>query len=225
MATAENRKEDNTTFETLKKLYFSGKVKPSLNKILPALEEEPDNLQLIMLACEVLERTKDYEQLSTYADKLIKKSPEITEGYYFKGVALRHKKGKEQDALRQFNKALELDPNDLRCLKSKANTHFTLFKDFDLPIKFADKHRAKAEECLLKVIELVEGNEDASYLELFILADVYMMVEQILNAKMTYLKAVNAYEEAEPETQNKNLYKDLVKAQRQCIRQMEKFTE
>ncbi|WKK82630.2 tetratricopeptide repeat protein [Marivirga arenosa] len=221
---AEQKKEGNT-YETLKALYYSGKVKPSLHKILAALEEDPNNVDMVLLACEVLERAKDFDQLSSYADTVKKLAPKSPEGFYYKGIALQFVKGKEQEALKNFNEALEIDPDNLLCLKSKATTHLLLFKDFDLPIKFADKHRVKAETCLLKVIDLVENKEDATYLELYILAEVNMMVEQALNAKMAYLKAVNAYEEAEPENQNKNIYKDMVRAQKKCIKQLEKFTE
>jgi hypothetical protein len=77
----------------------------------------------------------------------------------------------------------------------------------------------------LKVIELVEQKENPSYKEFFVLAEVNMMVEQALNAKMYYLKAVNEYEAADESDQDKNIYKDILKAQKKCIRQLEKFTE
>jgi tetratricopeptide (TPR) repeat protein len=226
MGTAENKKEgNNNTYESLKALYYSGKVKPSLNKIIPALEHDPENLELMLLACQVLERAKDFDRLATYADALIKLSPKISDGYYYKGVALQFVKGKEQEAVKNFKTALEIDPDNLLCLKSKATTHLLLFKDFDLPIKFADKHRIKAETCLLKVIELVEQKENPNYKEFFVLAEVNMMVEQALNAKMYYLKAVNEYEATDELEQDKNIYKDILKAQKKCIKQLEKFTE
>ena len=219
------KEENKNSYESLKALYYSGKVKPSLNKILPALEENPKDLKLTLLACAVLERTKDFDTLITYADNVIKLAPEMTDGYYYKGVALQFVKGREQEAVKNFNKALDLDPNNLHCLKSKATTHLLLFKDFDLPIKFADKHRIKAETSLLKVVALVEEKEDATYKELFILAEVNMMMDQALNAKMYYLKAVNDYEATDPSEQDKNIYKDIIKAQKKCIKQLEKFTE
>lgn len=217
--------ENKNSFEALKALYYSGKVKPSLNKIIPALEEDQKNLELTALACEVLQRSKDFDTLSKYADRLIKLAPQMTDGYYYKGVALQFVKGKEQEAVKNFNKALELDPNNLSCLKSKATTHLLLFKDFDLPIKFADKHRVKAETALLKIVDLVEQMDQPSYKDLYILAEVNMMMEQALNAKMFYLKAANSYEDTEPSEQDKNIYKDIIKAQKKCIKQLEKFTE
>ncbi|WP_340152746.1 hypothetical protein [uncultured Marivirga sp.] len=226
MGTVENKNEGNSsTYEALKTLYYSGKVKPSLNKIIPALENDPKDKDLTLLVCQVLERAKDFDRLSTYADDLIKLSPKISDGYYYKGVALQFVKGKEQEALKNFNTALEIDPENLLCLKSKATTHLLLFKDFDLPIKFADKHRIKAETSLLKIVELVEKDENPSYQDLYILAEVNMMMDQALNAKMFYLKAVNAYEEADAAEQDKNIYKDIIKAQKKCIKQLEKFTE
>jgi hypothetical protein len=100
-----------------------------------------------------------------------------------------------------------------------------LFKDYDLPISFAEKHRVKAEVSLLRVIELIEEKENPDYREFLTVADVNMMINKALNAKMYYLKAVNAYDEADELDQDKNLYKDIVKAQKACIKLLEKFTE
>ena len=47
------------TYKTLKALYYSGKVKPSLNKIIVELENDPKNLELSLLACQCLVRTKN----------------------------------------------------------------------------------------------------------------------------------------------------------------------
>jgi len=217
--------ENNNPYEALKALYYSGKVKPSLNKMLAELENDPNNLEITLLACQALERSKDYDRLATYADAAIKLAPERTDGYYYKGVALQFVKGREQDALKSFNKALELDPDNIDCLKSKATTHLLLFKDFDLPIKFADKHRVKAETCLLRIVELVEGNDDPTYKEFYTLAEVSIMMSKALNAKMYYLKAVNAYETTDAVEQDKNIYKDILKAQKACVKSLEKFTE
>ncbi len=226
MSRLEKMKEDNNNiYESLKALYYSGKVKPSYNKIVVELENDPENLKLTLLICKCLTRMKDFETLSNYADALIKLDPKNGFGYYYKGVALQHVKGKEQEALKNFNHALTLDPENTLFLKRKASTHLLLFKDFDLPISFADKHRVKAEESLLKVMELIEPNENADYHEFLTLAEVKMMVDKTLEAKMFYLKALNAFDEAEESEQDKNIYKDIVKGQRASIKLLEKFTE
>jgi tetratricopeptide (TPR) repeat protein len=226
MGKEEKMKEENkNTYEALKALYYSGKVRPSLNKVTAELENDSENLELTLLACQILERTKEFDRLSKYADVVIKLSPEISDGYYYKGVALQFVKGKEQEALQNLNKALKLDPENTLYLKTKASTHLSLFKDFDLPLKFAEQHRVKSETSLLKVIELIEKKENPSYKEFYILAEVNMMIDLALNAKMYYLKAVNAYEAADESEQDKNIYKDIIKAQKKCIKQLEKFTE
>jgi len=226
MAKVEKMNEDNkNSYEALKALYYSGKVRPSLNKVTAELENDPDNLPLTLLACQILERTKEFDRLSTYADAVIKLSPEISEGYYYKGVALQFVKGREQEALQNLNKALKIAPENTLYLKTKASTHLSLFKDFDLPLKFAEQHRVKSETSLLKVVELLEHKENPDYKEFYILAEVNMMIDLALNAKMYYLKAVNAYEEADEIEQDKNIYKDIIKAQKKCIKQLEKFTE
>lgn len=92
-------------------------------------------------------------------------------------------------------------------------------------MKFAEQHRVKSETCLLKVIELLEKKENPTYKEFYILAEVNMMIDLALNAKMYYLKAVNAYEATDESEQDKNIYKDIIKAQKKCIKQLEKFTE
>ncbi|WMN12381.1 hypothetical protein QYS49_33410 [Marivirga salinae] len=219
------KEENKNTFESLKALYYSGKVRPSLNKVTAELDNDSENLELTLLACQILERTKEFDRLSSYADAVIKLSPEISDGYYYKGVALQFVKGREQEALQNLNKALKIEPENTLYLKTKASTHLSLFKDFDLPLKFAEQHRVKSETSLLKVIELIEKKENPSYKEFYILAEVNMMIDLALNAKMYYLKAVNAYEETDESEQNKNIYKDILKAQKKCIKQLEKFTE
>ncbi len=226
MSKAEKKiEENNSTHESLKNLYYSGKVKPSFNKIEAEIQKDPQNLELLLLGGKCLERMKDFDTLLKYSNSAIKIAPKNSEGYYYKGIALQHVKGKEQEALKCFNEALALDSENPLFLKNKASTHMLLFKDFDLPISFADKHRIKAEECLLKVMELVENDENVDYRSLLILADVKMMVSKTLEAKMFYLKAVNAYEETNESDQDKNLYKDIIKGQKASIKLLEKFTE
>ena len=213
------------TYQTLKALYYSGKVKPSLNKILIELDNDPENLELSLLACQCLVRTKNFDELSSYADASIKLAPEVAGGYYYKGVAFQSTKGKEQEALKNFNEALTLDSDNTIYLKSKATTHLLLYTDYHLPIKFAEKHRVKAEVSLLKIIELIEQKENPDYIDYLTIADVSIMLSRTLDAKKYYIKAVNAFNTSDISTQDTNIYKDIIKAQKSCIKLMEKFTE
>lgn len=215
----------NNTYETLKALYYSGKVKPSLNKILAELENDSENLELTLLACQCLVRAKNFDELLSYANAAIKLAPKAAEGYYYKGVAFHHSKGKEQEALKNFNEALVIDPENPVYLKDKATTHLSLFKDYDLPIKFAEKHRVKAEVSLLKIIELIEQNENSDYIDFLAAGDASTMASQNVDAKKYYIKAVNAYDASDEAKQNKNIYKDIIKAQKACVKLLEKFTE
>lgn len=213
------------SYEALKALFFSGKVKPSLNKIIVELEKEPENLDLTLLACQCLARGKDYENLATYADAAIKLKPENPEGFYFKGLALQNLKGKEQEALKNFNEALVLDPENVVYLQGKATTHLSLFTDYQLPPQLAEKHRDKGETSLLQVVSLIEAKEDASYLEYFTVANVSITVKHNVDAKRYYIKAVKAFDAADEVDQNMNIYKDLIKAQKACVKLMDKYTE
>ncbi|UXP32752.1 hypothetical protein N6H18_02085 [Reichenbachiella agarivorans] len=197
--------------ESLKALYFSGKVKPTLNKIVVELKSDPDNIELVLLGCQCLARSKDYDQLEAFADESIRLDNKTADGYYYKGLALHHSKGKEQEALINFNEALTLDPESTSYLIAKANTHLLLFTDYHLPIKFAEKHRDKGEACLTKIISLVEEKENPSYKDLLNMGDVYMTLSRNLDAKKYYIHAMNAYETSEESNKDKNIYKDIVK--------------
>lgn len=221
-----NMKEaKRTTFESLKALYFSGKVKPSLNKILVALVSDAKNLDLTLLACECLVRTKDFDKLSSYADVAIKLNSKNPGGYYYKGVALHHTKGKEQEALINFNEAIALDPENAVYLKAKASTHLALFTDYHLPIKLADKHRDKGEESLLKIVSLIEQKENPDYVDFLTIGDVSITINRNMDAKKYYIKAVNAFNNSDESNQDMNVNKDIIKSQKACIKLMEKFTE
>jgi tetratricopeptide (TPR) repeat protein len=213
------------TYETLRALYYSGKVKPSLNKILIELENDSENLELSLLACQCLVRTKNFDELSKYADVSIKLDPKIADGYYYKGVSVQYTKGKEQEALKNFNEALTLDPDNTIYLKSKATTDLLLFTDYHLPIKFAEKHRDKAKESLLKIIELIEQKENPDYIDFFTIGDVSTLLSRNLDAKKHFIKAVNAFNTSDKSKQDMNIYKDIIKAQKACIKLMDKNIE
>ncbi len=213
------------TYTTLKALYYSGKVKPSLNKILIELKSDTENLELTLLACQCLVRTKNFDDLSKYADVCIKLAPNNAAGYYYKGVAVQHTKGKEQEALKNFNEALTLDPDNTIYLKSKATTHLLLFTDYHLPLKFAEKHRDKARVSLLKIIELMEQKENPDYIDFLTIADVSTLLSQNLDAKKYFIKAVNAFNTSDKSEQDMNIFKDIIKAQKTCIKLMDKIIE
>ena len=207
--------------ETLKALYFSGKVKPTLNKVLIELESNPKNLRLNLLACQCLLRAKDYDELSSRADACLKLPTKNAQGFYFKGVALHHTKGKEQDALKNLNEALFIDPENPVYLLCKAQTHLLLFTNYHLPIKFAEKHRIKAEESLLKIIETIGQKKNPDYVDFLAIGDASMMISQNIDAKKYYINAVNAFEAADKEKQDKNVYKDIIRSQKACVKAME----
>lgn len=213
------------TYETLKALYYSGKVKPSLNKILIELKNDSENLELSLLACECLVRTKNFDDLYKYANVSIQLDPKIAGGYHYKGMAVQHIKGKEQEALKNFNEALTLDPDNTIYLKSKATTHLLLFKDYHLPLSFAEKHRVKAKESLLKIIELIEQKENPDYKDFLTIADVSTMLSRNPDAKKYYIKAVNAFNTSHKSEQDMNIYKDIIKAQKACIKLMDTIIE
>ena len=213
------------TFETLRALYYSGKVKPSLNKILIELENDSENLELSLLACQCLVRSKNFSELSKYADVSIKLDPKNAEGYYYKGVAVKHTKGKEQEALKNFNEALTLDPDNTIYLKSKATTHLLLFTDYHLPLNFAEKHKIKAADSLLKIVGLIEQKENPDYIDFWTIADSSTMLGRNLNAKKYFIRAVDAFNTSDNSKQDMNIYKDIIKAQKACVKLMNTIIE
>jgi tetratricopeptide (TPR) repeat protein len=219
------QEEIDKAHAAIKALYFSGKVKPSLNKILVELANDPDNLDLTLLACQCLLRGKDFDQLATYADACIKMAPKNAEGHYYKGEALQHIKGKEQEALKNFNEALVIDPENIIYLKGKGSTHLSLYADFHLPIALAEKHRVKGEESFAKIIALVEEKEAPDFIDYLTMGDVSITLNRNLDAKKFYIRAVKAFDAADEADQDMNIYKDIIKAQKACIKKIETFTE
>lgn len=226
VAKGKSKVENTNVFESLQALYFSGKVKPSLNKIIAELKNNPQDLDLTLLACKCLTRSKDYETLDTYADLAIGLDTENSEAHYYKGIALQNIKGKEQDALKSFNKALKADPENTIYLLGKANTHLALFTDYHLPVKLAEKHRDKGEDSLLKIISLIEEKgEEGTFLEYLTIGNVSTTVKRNLDAKKYFIKAVDRFNSADESEQDKNIYKEIIKSQKACVKLMDKFTE
>ena len=216
---------NKNSYESLKALFFSGKVKPSLNKIVSELENDPNNLEFTLLACQCLQRGKNFDGLSEYADKAISINPQRPEGHYYKGIALHHTKGKEQEALKNFTEAIAIEPENVVFLQDKATTHLSLYTDYHLPLPLAEKHRAKGEDILMKIVALVEANENPTFTEYLTVADVSTTLKRKVEAKKFYLKAVKAFDQVEEADRNMNLYKDIIKGQKACAKLMEKFTE
>lgn len=206
------------TFDTLKSTYFKGKVKPTLNKAIVAHEDAPADLDILILICKCLSRGKDLSDLPLYADKLIDLAPSDPRGYFYNGLALKNTKGKEQDSLKNFNKALELDPLNVEYLFEKASTHFLLFKDYHLPLSFAEKHRVKGEESLLKIISIVESIATPSPVEFYVIGKVSLVIEKNIDAKKYFIKAVNEFENLDELEQDANILKDIIKAQKECVK-------
>jgi tetratricopeptide (TPR) repeat protein len=224
MSKAIKGKKKNT-YESLRAEFYSGKVKPTLTKIIAELANDAKNIKLVLLACQCLQRTKNIQDLTVYADLAIQLDAENAAGYYYKGIALQHTKGKEQEALKNLNMALTLNPDHTVYLKTKAITHLVLFKDLHLPIQLAKKHGAKAEEILLKIIELIEQKEKPDYVELLTLGDVFLMINKGINAKMNFSRAENVYLSSAATKQDKNSYKDILKAQVACAKFLDKIIE
>lgn len=217
--------EKTNTYESFEALYFTGKVKPALNKILAELKNQPSNLNLTLLACKCLVRTKDFDKLTLYADAAIDLDDKNAGGYYFKGLGLQHIKGKEQKALSNFDTALTLDPDNVVYLKGKAATHLLLFTDYHLHLGLAEKHRVKGEECLLKIVGLIEDKENPDFMDYLTIADVSITVNRNLDGKKYYIKAVNAFNAADEASQDMNIYKDIIKGQKACLKLIEKLVE
>ena len=218
-------KKNENIYEALKTLYFSGKVKPTLNKIVTQLESDSKNIELSLLACQCSLRAKDFDKLTNYANQVVKLDAKESKGYYYKGVSCKHTKGKEQEAIKNFSEALALDPDNTIYLRSKAETHLLLYKDYDLPVKFAEKHRDKAEVDLLQIVNLIEQKETPSYVDFLTIGDVSILLNQAINAKKYYIKAVNAFDTAPEVEKDMNTYKDIIKSQKECIKLLEKFSE
>lgn len=226
MSAAVKEKSTKTnSYESLRALCFSGKVKPSLNKIVVELEKDSNNIDLTLLACKCLLRGKDFEQLSTYADAAIELDDQNPEGHYYKGIALHNTKGSEQHALKCFKAALDIEPENVVYLQAKATTHLSLYTDYHLPLNLAEKHRQKSEDSFNQVVSLVEGRENPSFRDYLTVADVSITIKQNVDAKRYYIKAVQAFEAADDIDKDMNIYKDIIKGQKACIKLMDKFTE
>ena len=67
--------------------------------------------------------------------------------------------------------------------------------------------------------------ENPTFLDYLTIGDTCIMMNRNMDAKKYYIQAVNAYDNANEFDQNKNIQKDIIKAQKACLKLIEKFTE
>jgi spermidine synthase len=95
------------------------------------LEKDEDNITALSLICEVLEKSNLENEIKYYRNRLMsltKDNVEDIDFYVNRGVA-RAKENQIAEALKDFDKALELDPNYIPALQNKAYT-FLYVGDF-----------------------------------------------------------------------------------------------
>ena len=74
-------------------------------------------------------------------------------------------------------------------------------------------------------LSLSEQKENPNYIDFWTIADVSTMLSRNPAAKKYFIKAVTAFNATDKSEQDMNIYKDIIKAQKACIKLLEKFTE
>src|SRR5690606_24849576 len=88
------------------------------------VEADDDNVQNITLLVDTLTTLKKYDEATKLVEKLIETNPKASLGYTAR-ARLRSLQGKDDEALEDLNKALELSPTDVAALLMRARHHYT----------------------------------------------------------------------------------------------------
>lgn len=100
-------------------------------------------------------RTNQNKKLVASAQKAIDINNELWDAYNLLGIGYSRIAGKEQQSIKNYNICLTEYPNEHTFLRNRAISNINLESDMNIPKKFRDKYKEKADQDLKKIIQIV----------------------------------------------------------------------
>ena len=139
------------------------------------------------------------------ANKAIELDREDYEAYNLLGIGYSHKKGDEQKSIENYEICIKKFPLEDAFYRNRALSNIDLENEINLPLKFREKYKEKADKDLNKIIEIVDSKniKELNYSNLYSRAFANNFLNKFKLAKIDIEKAIKMYNE-ETEIFNKD---------------------
>lgn len=193
------KKHSKETLEQINKaemLYLTGKHKDCIEFCGIMLIENEQVEEIYILLAKAYWRTGNVKSLISTAKKAQELNSELYQAYNLLGIGYS-KDGKEQLSSKNFNICIKKFPKEHIFIRNRAIAAIDLESDPDIPVKFRNKYKIKADADLEKIIEIINElkEEDLDCYQKYSRAFAYSQLGKLSLARKDIKEAIEMYGE------------------------------
>ncbi len=193
------KKHSKETLEQINKaemLYLTGKHKDCIEFCGIMLIENEQVEEIYILLAKAYWRTGNVKSLISTAKKAQELNSELYQAYNLLGIGYS-KDGKEQLSSKNFNICIKKFPKDHIFIRNRAIAAIDLESDPDIPVKFRNKYKIKADADLEKIIEIINElkEEELDCYQKYSRAFAYSQLGKLSLARKDIKEAIEMYGE------------------------------
>ncbi|MDA9261903.1 phospholipase D-like domain-containing protein [Flavobacteriales bacterium] len=210
------KKHSKAILEQIKKaelLYLTGKHKDCIEFCGIMLIENQEVEEIHILLAKSYWRTNNIKSLISTAKKAQELNSELYEAYNLLGIGYS-KDGKEQLSSKNFNICIKKHSEEHIYVRNRAIAFIDLESDPDIPVKFRNKYKVKADADLGKIIEIINKTkeEELDCYQLYSRAFGYSQLGKLSLARKDIKQAIEMYGEiADKFKKDKNEFTEMKK--------------
>ncbi|MEN8927420.1 MAG: phospholipase D-like domain-containing protein [Flavobacteriales bacterium] len=210
------KKHSKETLEQIKKaelLYLTGKHKDCIEFCGIMLIENEQVEEIYILLAKAYWRSGNIKSLISTAKKAQELNSELYAAYNLLGIGYS-KDGKEQLSSKNFNICIKKFPNEHEYIRNRAITSIDLESDPDIPVKFRNKYKIKADADLEKMVEILTAipEEKLDCYQLYSRAFAYSQLGNLSLARKDIKQAIEMYGELKDKLdKDKNQFTEMKK--------------
>jgi len=193
------KKHSKEILEQIKKaelLYISGKHQDCIEFCGIMLIENDQVEEVYILLAKAYWRAGNIKSLISTAKKAQELNSELYQAYNLLGIGYS-KDGKEQLSSKNFNICIKKFPKDHVFVRNRAIASIDLESDPDIPVKFRNKYKIKADADLERIIEIINElkEEDLDCYQKYSRAFAYSQLGKLSLARKDIKEAIEMYGE------------------------------
>lgn len=193
------KKHSKETLEQINKaemLYLTGKHQDCIEFCGIMLIENDQVEEIYILLAKAYWRAGNTKSLISTAKKAQELNSELYQAYNLLGIGYS-KDGKEQLSSKNFNICIKKFPKDHIFVRNRAIAAIDLESDPDIPVKFRNKYKIKADADLEKIIEIINElkEEELDCYQKYSRAFAYSQLGKLSLARKDIKEAIEMYGE------------------------------